>query len=339
MSLAFAYKVLGSLGAHAAYRRVQPPMGVLMMCHSIGQPTGRDFDPNGKWRITAEQLEKAISCAENMRFEAVSMDKAADRLREKSCGRPLYALTFDDGYADNLHAALPICQRYRVPMSTYVTTGFVQRTHVAWWHLIEHLITDNAEIQIGLKGYPTTFECDTLSRKQKTFDQLAQILTIAPGDDQTAFIEDVGERYGGNPKACAESLFLNEAELQKFAREEYADVGVHGVSHRALASLNADEVERELRESTEYLTSITGTLPRHLAYPYGSPNSVSNREFDLAKRHGFTTAVTTRHGCLTKDEQNLLALPRIPLFPTDTESSIRCKLSGLTTLFARWWKR
>ena len=72
MSLDLAYNILNTVGADILYRRARPPRGVVFMCHRVGDPTGREFEPNGKWRISAEQLELAILCAEEMGFEPVS---------------------------------------------------------------------------------------------------------------------------------------------------------------------------------------------------------------------------------------------------------------------------
>jgi len=41
--------------------------------------------------------------------------------------RRLVALTFDDGFRDNLTVALPLLEKYRMPMTLFVTAGFVGR--------------------------------------------------------------------------------------------------------------------------------------------------------------------------------------------------------------------
>ncbi len=330
-----AYNVLTSVGAHAFYRRVHPPLGVVFMCHRVGQPINRDFDPNGKWRISADQLEMAISCADAMGFEAVTLDTVSDRLKGESGDRPFYALTFDDGYADNLNTALPVCQKYKVPMTVYVTSGFIQRKHIAWWHLIEDLIANNSTIQVTLKGCLSTLDCHSLAEKQETFDLISRFLTLASANELTEFIDEICSRYGENSRNFAEDLFMNEAELQKFSASDHAHLGSHGVSHCAFSSLEANELEQEFIESTDYLTSLTGFKPQHLAYPFGTSNTASDREFSMAKQQGFTTAVTTQHGSLYEGSI-LHALPRIPLFPTDTENRLKCKLTGVTTLLTQW---
>ena len=66
---------------------------------------------------------------------------------------------------------------------------------------------------------------------------------------------------------------------------------------------SADRIEQEL-----------GQRPVHFAYPYGDPGSAGPRDFALAARAGFKTAVTTRKGMLFPDHRKYLtALPRVSL--------------------------
>jgi peptidoglycan/xylan/chitin deacetylase (PgdA/CDA1 family) len=44
-----------------------------------------------------------------------------------SAHRRLVALTFDDGYQDNLTVALPLLEKFQLPMTLFVTAGFVGR--------------------------------------------------------------------------------------------------------------------------------------------------------------------------------------------------------------------
>jgi hypothetical protein len=49
------------------------------------------------------------------------------------------AITFDDGYAGNLHVAYPVLRHHAVPFTVYVTTGFMDREVRVWWYGLERL--------------------------------------------------------------------------------------------------------------------------------------------------------------------------------------------------------
>lgn len=43
------------------------------------------------------------------------------------------AITFDDGYADNLHNALPILEEHNVPATIFITAGYVGQNKSFYW--------------------------------------------------------------------------------------------------------------------------------------------------------------------------------------------------------------
>jgi len=57
-----------------------------------------------------------------------------------------------------------------------------------------------------------------------------------------------------------------------------------------------------------------GVQTRHFSYPYGVTAACGDREFELAGRSGYVTAVTTRRGVLTPQNADaLMSLPRVSI--------------------------
>ena len=107
---------------------------------------------------------------------------------------------------------------------------------------------------------------------------------------------------------------MNWSEIGELTNDPLCTIGAHTIHHYALARLEKTDAERQMRESAKILKSELDQAPRHFAYPYGYPAAAGQREFDLARELGFTSAVTTRHGVLYNDHKNHMhALPRISL--------------------------
>lgn len=77
------------------------------------------------WNVLPTTFAQQIA-ALSQYAEIVPLLELRARLAEpKVGGKPLVALTFDDGYASVLHQALPILQRYRAPATIFLVTKYI----------------------------------------------------------------------------------------------------------------------------------------------------------------------------------------------------------------------
>lgn len=72
--------------------------------------------------ISPERFEQQLSWLSRNRKVVLLQETLTRASREN-----LVALTFDDGYRDNLTIALPLLEKYQLPMTLFVVAGFVGR--------------------------------------------------------------------------------------------------------------------------------------------------------------------------------------------------------------------
>ncbi len=110
-------------------------------------------------RMFARQIDWLVP-----RFDLVSLEEAQRRLRAGDNDRTAVCITFDDGYADNCQAAIPLLVQRRIPCAYFVTLGNVLDgtpfDHDLKWgkpappNTVEQLrAMANAGIEIGSHGH------------------------------------------------------------------------------------------------------------------------------------------------------------------------------------------
>jgi len=107
-------------------------------------------------RVIDLPSDPQLLCVKRKHFE-----EHLEVLRKRSCperlqkvglaveGKRLHRaviVTFDDGYADNLLYAKPLLERYDVPATVFVTSGYVGQKRSFWWDELESLLLHSMKL-------------------------------------------------------------------------------------------------------------------------------------------------------------------------------------------------
>jgi len=125
---------------------------------------------------------------------------------------------------------------------------------------------------------------------------------------------DLAACYQVDIAGFCNDLCMSWAELSELAADPLVTIGAHTVNHPMLAKLPADAVRSEFDLSRSVIEAALAVRPQHLCYPFGDRSSAGPREFEIASKLGFKTAVTTQPGVLFRAHgKTLTALPRLSL--------------------------
>lgn len=299
-------------GTHRLAENILGGMGAILMFHRVRPSVDAAFQPNAFLEITPEFLEEIIVAMRKRGMAFVSLDEACRRIESSQSTDRFVAFTFDDGYRDNLEYAWPVLRQYEVPFTIYVTSDFADGKGSLWWSAVESAIADNEVFSLTIDGNTRTLECPTADEKLQSYNAVLELLSGTSAATANVAIDDIAKRYGIDLAAQCRSACMNWDELSSMNEDELATIGAHTTTHPMLARLDPAEAENEITHGARRITEMLNVEPIHLAYPHGGPNEAGPREFAIAAKLGFRSAVTTRPGMIYGDHAAYMtALPRI----------------------------
>src|SRR5262245_12299610 len=221
----------------------------------------------------------------------------ADGLRALDRGDPLprraVALTFDDGYADQLELAAPMLARLGLPATFFLVPGLLDGTARPWWELLAWTFTRSARDSVVWEGRTVGLRDDGQRRRS-----LAIVLEELKRRDhlaRDAALDELSERCAPDGKLEEHASFLSWDGARRLVRLGFT-VASHSHHHAILADESAPVQERDLMLSRQRLEEELEVPVRLLAYPNGKQPDYSQATVAAARGAGYSHALTTVEG-------------------------------------------
>jgi peptidoglycan/xylan/chitin deacetylase (PgdA/CDA1 family) len=238
---------------------------------------------------TQSYLDSVIVHLRRNRWDIVSLDEALACLAAGNPSRRFAVLTFDDGYRDTLTRALPVLDRHQAAFTAYIPTGGAMGELNCWWLGLRALFQRQDSVELAALN--TSLDCRDRAGKIAGYNLVKQ--WVHQDYRRAALLGESFTRYAVSLGELNETYFMSPSELRDLADHPLVTIGAHTLSHRALANLEAPEMEREMSDSRQHLEQLLDRQVLHFAYPYGGAAACGGREYRIAKKLGFHSAVTT----------------------------------------------
>ncbi|MEQ1908669.1 MAG: polysaccharide deacetylase family protein [Vicinamibacterales bacterium] len=288
--------------------------GLILMYHRIAPI---DSDP---WMlaVTPEHFAAHLEVLRRTTSPVPLRRFVADHL-EGAVGARTVAVTFDDGYADNLHAASPLLVKHDIPATVYVATGFTGTTCEFWWDCLERAILPPRQLPstltLTLGGQERRWRLSAVnalsrigirrSRIRFLFNVREHLLPLSNADRDEA-VRYLLDWSGSTVPPRANRRVMTADELRQMDAGGLMELGAHTVSHPQLPSLPADAQLEEMARSRADLEGILGHPVWSFSYPYGAADETT---IALARSLGFESATAVHEETVWR-ESDVFRLPR-----------------------------
>jgi len=264
------------------------------------------------------------------RYHSVlSLRQLARALKERRLPKHAVVVTFDDGYADNLHHAKPLLESYNIPATVFVTTGYMGQVKEFWWDELERLFLLSPKVPEQLKvtlnetiyswrmdEETTSFYGkwhveleDTPTPRHRAYRDAHRLLRPLHYKDQEGVLSDLREQIGDNGQCRPDYQALTPEEVRLLSADGLVEIGSHTVTHPVLSLQPLDVQGFELEESKRQLEAILGRPVTSLAYSYGGCGDAGDKTAALAREAGYEIGCANLPALVT-NQSDIFQLPR-----------------------------
>jgi len=294
-------------GFYSGFRRLLPSRQLaILRYHAICAPDAGYADPG--ICISPEAFARHLEYL-SAHYRVLPLPDAVACLRE---GRTLpanaVAITFDDGYADNLAAARALA-RAGLSATFYITAGCLADGAPFWPAEIRELVRRMPTASVTLKssGQPIGLAVATPAERQTAVKTLTKLFKRNPIAAREAWREELRAIAGVSNLPSAMLTWDSVREMHRLGMT----IGSHTMTHPNLPSAGVADARREIAASKSTLEGALGTRVTMFSYPNGGADRYMTPEIvALVKEAGFAAATTSRNA-FASPRSDLFALERV----------------------------
>lgn len=329
---------------HWLESRLAPP-AIILMYHRVTELANDPYLLAVTPKHFAEHLEVIRAHGVPMRLQELVRS-----LRQGRVPRRAVAITFDDGYADNLHDAKPLLARHELPATVFIAAGQIGRGREFWWDELDRLLLQPGTLppvlRLELNGIVHQWRLEEASTyaeaeyrrhhrwhiessddpgpRQRVFRALYGLLYSLPPSRREGVLDQLTAWAEAAPVARPSHRFLTADEAVRLAQGDLVEIGAHTMTHPVLATLPLPEQRREIQESKARLEALVSREVVSFAYPHGSSTPETAASVGEA---GFVCACSS-HPDAVFGRADRFQLPRLGVRDWDGDTFAR---------WFRWW--
>jgi peptidoglycan/xylan/chitin deacetylase (PgdA/CDA1 family) len=229
-------------------------------------------------------------------YRVVSVSELLNRLDDES-PETLLAITFDDGYQDNYHHALPVLERYAMPATIFLTTGSLDSGDPLWFEELAAAAKGTSKEFIDVEiDIPRRFWFRTTAERLASNGSIFRLLRELPDAMRRDLLPRILHDLNVPGAARERERRMLTWDQVREMKARGIDFGGHTVTHPFLSKLAPERAMWEVSECKRRIEEELQLPIHHFAYPNGREEDIAGSCKDLLRTAGYGAALTTIWG-------------------------------------------
>lgn len=213
--------------------------------------------------------------------------------------RKAFAITFDDGFKNNLTMAAPVLNDFKVPSTFYVTTDFIDRNQMSWIDRIEWAFEEVDRFDIKLPWVDESIRIESVEEKIAMLETIRRYVKSNPRVDVSQLASEIQAQTGCFDISSSLDILdmkLNWSELVALNANTLFTIGGHTHTHLIMSFLDRKSLEFEIDTCLSLLKDKSSIKTVHYSYPEGLSHCYNDEVISELKKRNIKCCPTAEHG-------------------------------------------
>ena len=214
---------------------------------------------------------------------------------------PAIAVTFDDGFRNNLDVALPVLTRFEIPATVFLATAFVDNREWLWFCRVNSAVTASKRTSCNWQG--ERYDLSSIAHRSDASARMQASLKTYPQPELLRQLSTLCASLGEEEQPMEEwspYATLDSRSIRQMMDTGLMDFGAHSHSHAILSLLDPDSQTQEITQSIGRVGDICGRRCSLFAYPNGRRQDYDVHSIAVLREREIDAAFTAIDG--TNDE-------------------------------------
>lgn len=280
------------IGALVARMRAEGPH--ILMYHGVSSNVPQGLENCEGKHVDLDHFARQLKTVAETR-RVIPLKDLIGGIRSGETMRDVVAITFDDGYENNVLNAARVLSDFGMSATFFLATGYIGVDRWLWVDRLEFILNHTTRKSLHVPGLPQELPLHTVDDKKRALRYMKVLIKSSHDGVTDELIRDVEWQCGGEDIApSGDYRFMTWDQARQLAGAGF-DIGAHTVNHTILSQRKLDEAKREILDSRDRIVAEIGRCSRIFCYPNGRAGDYTPEIARWCTRH-FDAAVSAEYG-------------------------------------------
>lgn len=284
--------------------------------HGVTKQKSYGIENYSQKHIPYEIFREQLNVIKNS-CQVISMDDVIDIYKNKiKITDNLIAITFDDGFKNNIEIAAPILDEFNFEATFYITSGLIGTNELFWVDQLENSINYNKKenLKINLKGEFFDFYTKSKHNKIQALNTIKKYCKQAKNNEKNRVVDYLNhlcEGNSNNKNKVSNYEIMNWDDIKKINQNKKFTIGGHSLRHDLFSKIETEsQLKYDIETSIELIQNKIGEKIIHYSYPEGQSIHFNKNVIKILKGNDIKCCPTAIDG-VNDGSEDLFSLKRI----------------------------